>query len=238
MSPSAPQEDKMSENASHSSDNKDDKTTKLERDIKTGEICLIMINGLLLITTIVIAVIYNGQLKQMIKATEATQDSAIAAKSAAETAYQTLLTTKRERAGFLIIEENQITPGWFMAEAKFKLRNSGQTVVRQIREEVGSEYFSADKIDWDDIKKRMDNTVKQATININGFSIENGGGFETSISPDPSRIEDVYARKTHFIFWVVFSYVDIFDETHHYGKCFYSSGNHLGVWYVACPVQP
>ena len=52
----------------------------------TAEICLIVINGLLLITSIVIAVIYYGQLCQMKSATKATEIAAQAAKVSAQAA--------------------------------------------------------------------------------------------------------------------------------------------------------
>ena len=69
----------MRQEADDGTENEESPTAKLERDIKTGEIALIVINGLLLVTTIVIAVIYSGQLKQMRKATEASRKAADAA---------------------------------------------------------------------------------------------------------------------------------------------------------------
>jgi len=65
-------------------DSQESPTEKLEKDIKTGEIWLIAINGLLLITNICIATIYYGQLGQMRKATEATRIAADAAKGTLE----------------------------------------------------------------------------------------------------------------------------------------------------------
>src|ERR1700704_6508834 len=51
-------------------------TVKLERDIKTGEILMVVLTALLLITNLVIAKIYYGQLQEMRKATEAATKSA------------------------------------------------------------------------------------------------------------------------------------------------------------------
>lgn len=69
----------MREDSKCGTNEKENATVKLERDIKKGEIWLIGINGALLITTIVIACIYNGQLNQMRTATEAATKSANAA---------------------------------------------------------------------------------------------------------------------------------------------------------------
>jgi len=80
----------MRDESKDRADEEENPTTKLERDIKTGEIALIVINGLLLVTTIVIAVIYNGQLKEMRRATRASEKAAIAAAKASDTADATL----------------------------------------------------------------------------------------------------------------------------------------------------
>jgi hypothetical protein len=96
VTPAAPQQDEMTEESSGNAEKEENPTTKLERDIRTGEIALIIINGLLLVTTIVIAIIYNGQLKEMRKATRASEKAATAAASAADTADKTL---KEIRAG-------------------------------------------------------------------------------------------------------------------------------------------
>jgi hypothetical protein len=77
--PSAPEQYQMSNTAKQTSGSQLNETVKLERDIKKGEIALIVINALLLITTIVIARIYSGQLDEMRKATDAATKSANAA---------------------------------------------------------------------------------------------------------------------------------------------------------------
>src|SRR5260221_1231134 len=74
--PVAPEQDEMEKLFNRSASDKESETVKLERDIKKGEIWLIGMNGTLLITTIVIACIYNGQLNQMRIATEAAKKSA------------------------------------------------------------------------------------------------------------------------------------------------------------------
>lgn len=91
VSPPTPQQYKMGQPGEQSSRNTVDPSAKLERDIKIGEICLIAINLLLLITTIVIAKIYYGQLEEMRKATVAAQISAEASKKASDTAAATLM---------------------------------------------------------------------------------------------------------------------------------------------------
>jgi|SRR5271157_219785 len=77
--PTTPQQNEMGHNPNRRPDNAGNHTAKLERDIRTGEICLIIINLLLLVTTIVIARIYYCQLVQMRIATEATGKAAQAA---------------------------------------------------------------------------------------------------------------------------------------------------------------
>src|SRR5205814_122727 len=81
-------------------------TAKLERDIKTGEICLIIINVLLLITTIVIAKIYYGQLQEMKKATQAAEKAVV-------TARDTLISSQRPWIGIsgnINVEKIEIIP--------------------------------------------------------------------------------------------------------------------------------
>jgi len=73
MPPAAAQEDKMGNKSKTPATQEENETTKLERDIKTGEYWLIGINALLLIANIVIASIYYGQLCQMRKATKAAE---------------------------------------------------------------------------------------------------------------------------------------------------------------------
>jgi hypothetical protein len=90
-----PQQDKVSHNAQSGARDDESETTKLERDIKTGEKWLILVNALLLLTTIVIASIYYGQLTQMRKATEATSTAAKAADKAATTAENTFNLNKQ-----------------------------------------------------------------------------------------------------------------------------------------------
>src|ERR1700722_8075781 len=77
--PTTPQQNEMRKQAANDPHNKENETARLQRDIKIGEICLIAINFLLLVTTIIIAIIYSGQLKEMRKATKATQLAADAA---------------------------------------------------------------------------------------------------------------------------------------------------------------
>src|SRR5215813_12587179 len=62
----------------------DNEIAQLERDIRTGERWLIGINGFTALMSLVIALIYYGQLCQMQKATKATQMAAEAAKQSAD----------------------------------------------------------------------------------------------------------------------------------------------------------
>ena len=79
MPPFTPEQREMSNTTKQAPSNQLNATVKLERDIKKGEIALIVINALLLITTIVIARIYSGQLDEMRKATDAATKNADAA---------------------------------------------------------------------------------------------------------------------------------------------------------------
>jgi hypothetical protein len=90
MTPAAPQENKMGEQSSGRSDDKNNRTVKLEEDIRNGERWLIGVSAAAVILNAVIALIYYGQLKEMRKATKASQKAAIAATSAATTASNTL----------------------------------------------------------------------------------------------------------------------------------------------------
>ena len=84
VTPTTPQENKMGKDSQCSSSDENDKTTKLQQDIRRGEYWLIGISGAAFVLNIVIAVIYYGQLHQMRKATKATQTAAEAAKNSAD----------------------------------------------------------------------------------------------------------------------------------------------------------
>jgi hypothetical protein len=53
-SPSIPEQKKMGRHPDRYADKEFTETARLERDIKTGEVCLIVINALLLVTTVVL----------------------------------------------------------------------------------------------------------------------------------------------------------------------------------------
>ena len=57
-----------------------DETKHLLKSVKNGELALLIVNGLLLIVTVIIACIYNGQLNQMRKATDAATQASQTAK--------------------------------------------------------------------------------------------------------------------------------------------------------------
>jgi hypothetical protein len=109
VTPIAPQQNEMREESNSNSHKKESDATKLQRDIKIGEICLIVINFFLLVTTIVIAVIYSGQLTEMRKSTKAAQDAANAAESAADIAHESLISTQRAYVTFKEVKVEQTT---------------------------------------------------------------------------------------------------------------------------------
>lgn len=80
--PPTPEQNQMGEQPKPCPSKTLDPALSLERDIKKGEIALIIINALLLVTTIIIAKIYYGQLEEMRKATAASRDAANAAADA------------------------------------------------------------------------------------------------------------------------------------------------------------
>jgi hypothetical protein len=81
VTPTAPHQNEYGEQAKSGTENKDNKTIReLEKDIRTGERWLIRIGAASVIMNVVIALIYFGQLKEMQRATRATQKSADAAK--------------------------------------------------------------------------------------------------------------------------------------------------------------
>lgn len=71
--PTAVEQSKVGDNSKCCSENKQPTSTKLEEDIRSGERWLIGINSFSVIMTIVIALIYWGQLCQMKKATRAAE---------------------------------------------------------------------------------------------------------------------------------------------------------------------
>jgi hypothetical protein len=69
----------------------DEQTIQLGKDLRTGERWIIVINGAGVILSVIIAMIYWGQLKEMRKATRASASSAYAACENAQIARSTLL---------------------------------------------------------------------------------------------------------------------------------------------------
>jgi len=92
--PPTPKGNAMRQKSDPNADDKSTQTANFERDIKMGEICLIIINGLLLVTSIVIACIYYGQLQQMTRATEATEKAAKAAQESADLTRQQIVNSQ------------------------------------------------------------------------------------------------------------------------------------------------
>src|ERR1700734_980727 len=93
----APHQYKLGNEAERGPTNKEgDAVRKLEEDIQTGERWLIKIGAAGVIMNVVIALIYFGQLKEMRKATRASEKAATAAANAADIADRTL---KEIRAG-------------------------------------------------------------------------------------------------------------------------------------------
>jgi hypothetical protein len=90
ITPFAPQQDEVGHKTDNAPRNKKDKAIELEQEIRSGERWLIGITGASVIMSVVIALIYYGQLCQMRKATEKAGISAEAAKSAADTASRAL----------------------------------------------------------------------------------------------------------------------------------------------------
>src|SRR5437870_4373776 len=100
VTPAAPHQDILGENADGRSHDKQDETVrKIEDDIRTGERWLIKIGAAGVIMNVIIALIYYGQLKEMRKATRASEKAATAAAGAAATADNTL---KRQQRNFEI----------------------------------------------------------------------------------------------------------------------------------------
>jgi hypothetical protein len=91
VAPAAPRQGEVGVNPNRRSTDKQEGTVqKLEEDIRTGERWLVRIGAAGVIMNVIIALIYYGQLKEMRKATSASERAAIAAGSAANIADQTL----------------------------------------------------------------------------------------------------------------------------------------------------
>ena len=158
VSPVTPEQNKMRENPEGCSGDKKHQPSELERDIRTGEICLITINGLLLVTTIVIACIYYGQLEQMRKATEANTSAANAAVASAEIARWSLIGAEESSAFTLSQMEAQSDAQQKSAKAAMTAAKATERQVdlinsfanRDLRPYVQAfEFGSADPIQWD-----------------------------------------------------------------------------------------
>ena len=90
------EQQEIREHTKNAADSDESKATKIEKDIRTGERWLIVITAVGVLLSAVIAVIYYGQLKEMRKATHASQKSADAATRAADIANDTLTNTQAE----------------------------------------------------------------------------------------------------------------------------------------------
>ena len=115
----------------------------LERDIKMGEICLIIINGLLLVTTIVIACIYYGQLQQMTKATKATEDAATAAKESADLTRQQIVTSQAAILGIRFDVLFRFLPGEAHGLRSIVEYRSGSAIANNIHVNLDASWTNA-----------------------------------------------------------------------------------------------
>jgi hypothetical protein len=119
----------------NSPDGEENKSVQLQRDIRSGERWLIGINAASVIMSIVIALIYYGQLREMKKSTKAANDSAVAAKSAADTADATLKSSQKsfeiDQRPYIVTEIPQFSGNGLVADkdiqANITFKNIGRT---------------------------------------------------------------------------------------------------------------
>lgn len=88
--PAAVEQDEVRNDSRQAANYEDSETKELAREFRIAEKWAIGINGVLAIIGILALVIYNGQLREMRKATRATEIAAKAAKDSADLARQTL----------------------------------------------------------------------------------------------------------------------------------------------------
>jgi hypothetical protein len=117
----------------------ENKSTKLEQEIRSGEVWLIRITFASVVVNLIIASIYYGQLIQMRKATKAAQDAARAAQVASCVASDTLKSNKEqfkiEERPYATIEyakfDSPLEQAHSPALIKLGFRNSGRTPALQ-----------------------------------------------------------------------------------------------------------
>ena len=103
----AVEQNDMTQTPNGGTENKDTETRHLLKSVKNGELALLILNGLLLVLTIIIACIYNGQLNQMTEATKATKDAVqVARDTLSETQTSNMLQTAMTIQGQISSEAN------------------------------------------------------------------------------------------------------------------------------------
>jgi len=108
VTPATPQQNEVGDKSDGGSEDKNNQAIKLEQDIRNGERWLIGIGTAGVVLSVVIALIYFGQLREMRKATRASAKAADAAVSAANIARDTLQETRNEQRPWVVVKDARI----------------------------------------------------------------------------------------------------------------------------------
>jgi hypothetical protein len=201
------------------------KESKLKRKwgefkaVKVGEICLIIINGLLLLATIVIAVIYTCQLRQMRRSTDAaTQASKTANDTLNEMKAENLATTEQfvaTQRAFIYLNKFDIagvpnpadsTRGIGSWRIAFTWSNGGDTPTKYMKQRVFSKLFHGP----------MPATFKLYDSKDKAYEMYVGAKADNRGSPIDIPAPDMDAVRAHtgrLYLWGWATYYDVFPGT-------------------------
>ena len=206
-------------------ESKDNQTVKeLENDIKTGEWWLIRIGVAGIVTNAVIALIYFGQLKEMQKATIASEKAAIAAASAADTANRTMKLTYQPRIVIASLGPNVSTlpskPGLNFLDDEGKIRmnagvsNIGPVSAKNVRYftfwRIIGKRENAKQLPYREARESFGH-LKTILPKISGYDASTAF-FTDKLTPQ--QIKRIKLSSTWTEFSVLITYDDDFGETH------------------------
>jgi hypothetical protein len=256
------QQNEMRQNPQDAPHDQQPETIQLQRDIRSGEIWLIMLNAILIVINSIVAVIYYGQLVQMREATKAAKDSAVAAQSAANTASATLTNQQHafeidQRPYVIVISPEfyglpnppPLMPGRVFANIKF--RNIGRTpaikvrsaykLARHIPINVQETPGGADRLVafWERNFTQLGHELDEIDTHRFHEIIRNdlAPTADTFSSPfldglTPTEIQEIATENLIIYLFAVVRYTDSFGNRYESEGCWMFLGNDTRVWHT------
>jgi len=225
VNPPSSHQNGIGEKADSHLESKDNETVKeLENDIKAGEWWLIRIGVAGIVMNAVIALIYFGQLREMRKATRASEKAAIAAASAADTANRTMKLTYQPRIVISSLGPNVWTgpskPGLNFLDDEGKIRmsagisNIGPVSAKNVRYftfwKIIGERKNAERLPYHETNESFGH-LKTILPKISGYDASTAF-FTDKLTP--KQIKHIKLSSVWTEFSVLITYDDDFGDPH------------------------